>query len=184
MTKESRPKPKAASDEPELRADRAELKAAAASRHQQYQEFLASIKNLPNHDRALSWLTYVTEHCEEFGDQEAIVALLARGQSCDDPIKSIIDSWKTSARQAAERGMFSADVWVPGSEIRKKYVVDQIIRLESQTPQSISYPTFGLAITIKKLTLMQQCCGPSSGAVSVALMIGGNGSQSPQELIY
>lgn len=71
-------------------------------KQKEYQRFVESIKDLVPFEKAESWLWYVANNLDCYGDLEAIVYLISRGYDCSDLILDQIKWWKKDAQWSIE----------------------------------------------------------------------------------
>jgi nucleoside phosphorylase len=67
-----------------------------------YQRFVESIQGLEPFEKAESYLWYVANNIEDYGDQEAIIYLVSRGYDCSTQISHIVKCWKEDAHWSIE----------------------------------------------------------------------------------
>ena len=82
----------------EVRRYRAEYE----RKQKDYQRFVESIQGLEPFEKTESWLWYVANNIDYYGDQEAIVYLLSRGYDCSDLILDLINWWKKAVQWSIE----------------------------------------------------------------------------------
>ncbi len=70
---------------------------ALKAKQAEYEAFVEAITDSPSRPRAVQWLTYVADHIETFGDQEALVCLRSRQVDCVAQTNTLVQSWKRSA---------------------------------------------------------------------------------------
>jgi len=74
------------------------LDAVYRESHQRYASFVETIQGLPPLEKAEAWLTYVSSHMEDFGEQEALVYLASRRIDCARQIAAMIARWRDGER--------------------------------------------------------------------------------------
>jgi hypothetical protein len=85
-----------------------------------YKSFVQGIWNQPTVQRAESWLVYITDHPKDWGDQEALVYLRSRGQSCSAQIEELVRKWKDAEAEAIKRCAEGISTWAfKGKKLRK-----------------------------------------------------------------
>src|SRR4029077_8143180 len=59
-----------------------------------FEDFVRANKHLPWHPRAEAWLRFVAADPEGYGDQEALIYLVRRGEDFSPMIQSLVEDWR------------------------------------------------------------------------------------------